>query len=165
MGDEKFKVSRHSRARKQNHAAHKVVVTSDHEFVVVGVNAQDRPGLLLDISKGLLRLNLSLRHTEARVVAQRSISIWRCELLDSELPDLEEIWSVLNALLENDSGSQAVKQRGLRVIRAVIPKTSNLVGKRAAEIDFRATYKAAIVALAPVELACRMHNEIFNHGA
>lgn len=76
--------------------APQVVVTSDHEYVVIGVNAADRPGLLLDISKGLLRLNLSLRHTEAAVVGARSVSIWRCELIDSEIPDLEEIWSVLN---------------------------------------------------------------------
>lgn len=75
---------------------HKVVVTSDHEFVVVGVDARDRPGLLLDTSKGLSRLNLNLRHTEASVVGTRSISIWRCELVNAELPDLEEIWSVLN---------------------------------------------------------------------
>ena len=45
-----------------------VVVTVDHDLVVIGVNAQDRPGLLLDLSKGLLRLNLTLRHTEASVV-------------------------------------------------------------------------------------------------
>lgn len=76
--------------------AAQVVVTADHEFVVIGANAQDRPGLLLDISKGLLRLNLSLHHTEASVVGTRSISIWRCELKNSDLPDLEEIWSVLN---------------------------------------------------------------------
>ena len=75
---------------------HQVVVTSENELVVVGVNANDRPGLLLDISRGLLRLNLSLRNTEASVVQQRSISIWRCEIINSELPDLEEIWSVLN---------------------------------------------------------------------
>lgn len=76
--------------------AHKVVVTSENELVVIGVNANDRPGLLLDISKGLSRLNLNLRHTEARVVQHRSISIWRCELMNSEISDLEEIWSVLN---------------------------------------------------------------------
>ena len=98
-GDENLKVlQRSSRKNKKNvnPTGHKVVVTSEHEFVVIGVNANDRPGLLLDISKGLLRLNLSLRHTEAKVVGVRSISIWRCELIDSELPDLEEIWSVLN---------------------------------------------------------------------
>jgi UTP:GlnB (protein PII) uridylyltransferase len=84
--------------RKDPHAtaAHKVVVTSEHDFVVIGVDARDRPGLLLDVSKGLSRLNLNLRHTEASVVGSRSISIWRCELVDAELPDPEEIWSVLN---------------------------------------------------------------------
>jgi predicted amino acid-binding ACT domain protein len=76
--------------------AHKVVVTSENELVVIGVNANDRPGLLLDVSKGLSRLNLNLRHTEASVVQQRSLSIWRCELINSEIADLEEIWSVLN---------------------------------------------------------------------
>jgi hypothetical protein len=85
-------------------------VTSEYEFVVVGVNADDRPGLLLDISKGLLRLNLSLRHTEASVVGQRSISIWRCELLENDLPDLEEIWSVLNVSVAAVVSFQKKKQ-------------------------------------------------------
>ena len=74
----------------------KVIVTADRDLIVIGVNARDRPGLLLDVSKALLRLNLSLRHTEASVVGPRSLSIWRCELIDSDLPDFEEIWSVLN---------------------------------------------------------------------
>ena len=38
--------------------AHKVVVTSESGYVIVGIDTKDRPGLLLDISKGLLRLNL-----------------------------------------------------------------------------------------------------------
>jgi len=79
-----------------------IVVTSDYHdsgsqrLVLVGINARDRPGLLLDISKGLLRLQLQLRHTEAAVIDERSISIWRCEFLGTEIPDVEEIWSVLN---------------------------------------------------------------------
>lgn len=79
-----------------------IVVTTDyhesgnHQLVLVGINARDRPGLLLDISKGLLRLELQLRHTEAAVIGERSISIWRCEFLGTQLPDVEEIWSVLN---------------------------------------------------------------------
>jgi predicted amino acid-binding ACT domain protein len=55
----------------------KIVVTIDKELVVVGINAHDRAGLLLDISKGLLRLNLQLHHTEAAVREERSLSIWR----------------------------------------------------------------------------------------
>ena len=97
MGNESrdFPTSNHRR-HFHKRGAHRVVVTSEHELVVVGVDARDRAGLLLDISKGLSRLNLNLRHTEASVVGNRSISIWRCELIDHELPDLEEIWSVLN---------------------------------------------------------------------
>ena len=125
----------------------KVVVTVEKDLVVVGINAKDRTGLMLDISKGLLRLNLQLHHTEAAVRADRSISIWRCEPSGTDLPDLEEIWSVLNALLSNESGIEAIKKRGLRVIRARVIQGSRLVGKTASEMDFRATYKAAIVAV------------------
>ena len=101
-----------------------VVVAADHEFVVIGTNAHDRPGLLLDISKGLLRLNLSLRHTEAAVVGTRSISIWRCELLDSELPDMEEIWSVLNVstsinLLQSDAPTKLSSHLYRRILSAL----------------------------------------------
>jgi di/tricarboxylate transporter len=129
-----------------------IVVTSDvhdtQRLVLVGINARDRPGLLLDISRGLLRLNLQLHHTEARVIDERSISIWRCEFAtESELPDLEEIWSVLNALLEAEAGIATVKKRGIRVIRAVVTKHSQLIGKTASEVSFRQTFKAAIVAI------------------
>jgi di/tricarboxylate transporter len=130
-------------------AAHKVVVMSEQGFVVVGVDARDRPGLLLDISKGILKLNLTLRHSEASVVGSRSISIWRCEVIEAELPDLEEIWSVMNSLLETfDQGSsQAVKRGGLRVIRAIVTPTSRLNGNTMNNLDFRDRYKAAIVAI------------------
>eukprot|EP00977_Amphora_coffeiformis_P009247 scaffold2102_cov161-Amphora_coffeaeformis.AAC.31 len=125
----------------------KINVTIEKDLVVVGVNARDRPGLLLDISKGLLRLELELHHTEAAVVADRSISIWRCQPIGTEIPDLEEIWSVMNALLSTDTGTQAVKQRGLRVIRATVREGSRLAGMTAAEVNFRQAYKAAIVAI------------------
>jgi hypothetical protein len=49
--------------------------------------------------------------------------------------------------LESEKGIQAVKTRGLRVIRAVVTKTSRLIGQTAAEVDFRERYKAAIVAV------------------
>jgi hypothetical protein len=142
----------HQRPRgrqRSQQGGHKVVVTSEHGFVIVGVDARDRPGLLLDISKGLLRLNLTLRHSEASVVGDRSISIWRCEVIEAELPDLEEIWSVMNALLDSfDQGSsQAVKRGGLRVIRAVVTATSSLNGNNINDSNFRERYKAAIVAI------------------
>lgn len=106
-------------------AGHKVVVTSEQGNVIVGVDAKDRPGLLLDISKGLLGLNLTLHHSEASVVSERSISIWRCEMIGEALPDREEIWTVINTLLErtgSDNG-QSLKRKGTPVIRAVVTST------------------------------------------
>jgi hypothetical protein len=50
-------------------------------------------------------------------------------------------------MLEVESGVEAIKSRGLRVIRAVIPKVSKLVGTNASETNFRQKYKAAIVAV------------------
>ena len=97
MGDERLLAS-----QKGIHttAAHKVVVILEHDLVVIGVDVSDRPGLLLDISKALASLHLNVRHTEASVVQQRSISIWRCELIDSDIPDLDAIWSVLNVSVD-----------------------------------------------------------------
>eukprot|EP00978_Attheya_sp_CCMP212_P041383 scaffold236706_cov48-Attheya_sp.AAC.1 len=126
-----------------------IVVLADNNDtrVVVGVNAQDRPGLLLDISRGLLHLNLQLHSTEAAVVETRSISIWRCEVLDNGVSDVEEIWALLSSLLEDETGMEAIKKRGLKVIRATVTKSSGLVGNTATDVDFRQTYKAAIVAV------------------
>lgn len=56
----------------------------------------DRPGLLLDISKGLLRLNLQVHRTEAVVVGERSVSVWRCDYLENTATDREKILAVLN---------------------------------------------------------------------
>lgn len=97
VGDEQLLVS-----QKDIHttAAHKVVVMMEHGLVVIGVDVRDRPGLLLDISKALTSLHLNVRHTEASVVEQRSISIWRCDLIDADIPDLDAIWSVLNVSVE-----------------------------------------------------------------
>ena len=137
------------RPLRSDESAHKVIVTSEQDFVIVGVDARDRPGLLLDISKGLLQLHLTLRHSEASVVGNRSLSIWRCEVIEAELPDIEEIWSLMNTLLETfDQGtSQAIKRGGLRVIRAVVTATSRLNGNTLNTVDFRNRYKAAIVAI------------------
>lgn len=88
----------------------KVVVTIDHDFVAIGVNAKDRAGLLMDISKGLLRLKLQLHHTEAAVIGERSLSIWRCEPIGADIPDLEEIWSVLTVSSKSRSSSRAPQQ-------------------------------------------------------
>ena len=75
---------------------HVVAVKADHDIVTVGVCVPDRQGLLLDISKSLVRLNLTLRHTEASVVDQYSLSVWRCQSVDSAALDKEEIAFVLH---------------------------------------------------------------------
>ena len=75
--------------------APKVVVTVEKNLVVIGVDSRDRPGLLLDLSKGLLSLNLENHHTEAAVVGGRSLSIWRCEPMGTEIADIENIWTVM----------------------------------------------------------------------
>ena len=116
--------------------------TSKKNVILIGINAPDRPGLLHDISKGLSRLSLQALRTEASVVGLRSVSIWRCEVGGAlrrerrlrygvDEGDVEEIWSVLNALLETEGGSEAIKQKGLRVIRTRVPVESSLIGKTA----------------------------------
>ena len=128
----------------------KVVVAIDtqdlEDVVIVGINAVDRPGLLLDISRGLHSLGLQLHHTEASVILGRSISIWRCALIDEDgNANAAEMQTVLSRTIENEGGDGAVKQGGLSVIRAVVTDKSRLVGKTLEDIDFRQTYKAAII--------------------
>ncbi|KAL3795556.1 hypothetical protein HJC23_009269 [Cyclotella cryptica] len=130
----------------------KVVVVFDtqdlHDMVIIGVNSHDRPGLLLDISRRLHSMGLQLHHTEAAVVSTRSFSVWRCELLEEHSNlDADEIMSSLKELLNNDGGSEAVKRRGLSVVRAVVTESSRLAGKRLEHVDFRELYKAAIIAV------------------
>jgi uncharacterized protein with PhoU and TrkA domain len=131
--------------------AYKVAVAIDEGAVIVGVDARDRHGLLLDISKGLVRLNLTLHHSEASTINDRSISIWRCEVADenkkSSSPD--EIQSVLNAMLEsNTRGSILVpKTEGAEVVRAVITQASRLNDVCVRDVDFWNQYRAAFIAI------------------
>jgi len=127
--------------------AHADIDDSSTKLVVVAIDATDRPGLLLDVSKTLIRLGLNFHRTEAVVIDGRSLSLWRCEVMENGVSDIEEIWSVMNAMLEIESGVEAIKSRGLRVIRAVIPNSSTLIGTNASETNFRLKYKAAIVAV------------------
>jgi len=128
-----------------------VVVSLDEteEAVLVGVNCPDRSGLLMDISDALGRLNLNLRHSEARVIGGRSLSVWGCEPGDgsSPQPDLEEIWETVNTLLRSsDQAVAAKKTTGTKVVRAVVTKSSALLGKKPVDVDFRKTYLASIIA-------------------
>lgn len=49
-------------------------------------------------------------------------------------------------MLESETGVQALKERGLKVIRDKIRKGSSIIGKTAVECGFRDKFKAAIVA-------------------
>ena len=141
-----------SRKENPNNVPPKIVAVADkddptQQLVLIGINSRDRPGLLLDISKTLIRLGLNFHRTEAMVLDGRSLSLWRCEVLESGVSDIEEIWSVLNAMLEIDSGVEAIKSRGIRVIRAIVPNGSTLIDVTASDINFREKYKCAIVAI------------------
>ena len=74
---------------------------SDNRLVLVGINARDRPGLLLDISKCLLRLDLQLHRTEAAVLEERSVSVWRCTYNENIDPDEGEVRAKLNVSLSS----------------------------------------------------------------
>jgi UTP:GlnB (protein PII) uridylyltransferase len=77
----------------------RVIVTNDVSHskgvLVVGVDCLDRPGLLMAISKALLQLGLKHRHSEAEVFEDRSLSIWRCESVDSSSV---ESWRSMDSL-------------------------------------------------------------------
>ena len=49
--------------------------------------------------------------------------------------------------MKEDTGTEAIKQRGLRVIRTRVVDGSGLVGKTANEARFRVRFRAAIVAI------------------
>lgn len=69
---------------------------SSNHLVLIGINASDRPGLLLEISKSLLQLNLQQHRSEAAVFEDRSLSVWRCTYSGNNEPTAEEISSVLS---------------------------------------------------------------------
>ena len=118
----------------------------DQARMVLGISATDRPGLLHDISKSLNRLKVQCLHSEASAVGGRSISIWRIVALDPETKR-EEIRAVVQAMLAPTTGSGAQKERGQMVMRCKVKVGSTLVHKFVKDVDFRATYGGAIVAV------------------
>ncbi len=78
----------------------KIVVTADNRshnrIVLVGVNTSDRPGLLLDISKCLLKLDLQVHRKESAVIDEQSVSVWRCNHFGSKEYDEDQISAMLN---------------------------------------------------------------------
>jgi len=117
----------------------------DHTRMVLGISAADRPGLLHDISKSLNRLKVQCLHSEASAVGGRSVSIWRIVALDPDTKR-EEIRAVVQAMLA-PTGAQAQKERGQMVMRCKVKNGSTLVDKFVKDVDFRATYGGAIVAV------------------
>ena len=62
------------------------------------------------------RLQVQLLHCEASAVANRSVSIWRLQVIKQETTrDL--IATVIASLLAPVTGVEAVKKRGLSVVR------------------------------------------------
>ncbi|KAL7564495.1 hypothetical protein ACA910_017656 [Epithemia clementina (nom. ined.)] len=136
----------------------RIVVTSDlyhtEGAVVVGVDCPDRPGLMSEISDALFeQAGLQIKHSEANVVADRSLSVWRCEDIQGDIhPDYNKVWSVLSSLLPaaTDTFSSAIltatKTSGTRIVRAIVTKSSRLIGQTPLDVKFDAIYKAALVA-------------------
>ena len=114
--------------------------------MVLGVSSTDRPGLLHDISQGLNRLQVQLLHCEASVVAGRSVSIWRLQVIKTETTR-EEIATVIDALLAPGTGADAAKKKGVSVLRARVRFKSALVGKTAGEANFGKDFGAAIIGM------------------
>ena len=73
----------------------KIVVAEDEDGVIIGIDSLDRDGLLLDISKAVSRLDLSLQKTESVVKADRSVSLWFVRKDNHKPADIGEIWTVL----------------------------------------------------------------------
>lgn len=76
-----------------------VVVESQdlEDVIIIGITSHDRPCLLRDISCGIGDLGLQVHHTEASVVQSRSISVWRCALIDGgRNPDEAEMQGILS---------------------------------------------------------------------
>jgi Trk K+ transport system NAD-binding subunit len=66
--------------------AHTATDVDDCESVavIVAVDTIDRPGLMVKISDTLFEQGLQVRHSEAKVVQDRSLSIWRCTAIDNK---------------------------------------------------------------------------------
>jgi di/tricarboxylate transporter len=131
-----------------------VIVSLDEteQAVLIGVDCLDRPGLLMDISDALLQQGLNLRHSEAKVFGERSLSVWGCEPKpdsnSSVQPDVEEIWESVSSLLMTSNQAVVAKKKttGTQVVQAIVTSSSSLIGRKPIDVEFRKTYMASIVA-------------------
>ena len=121
------------------------------DVVIVGINAADKPGLLLSISKGLHSFGLQLHHTEAAVILDRSLSVWRCEFIEEIHMEPEEIEENIRVLLEREVGDGEALSGGMSVIRVQVTDKSSLVGVSLADVDFVIKYKVAVMAVSKAD--------------
>ena len=107
--------------------------------------------MLLSISRGLHSVGLQLHHTEAAVILDRSVSVWRCEFIDDVRIEPEEMEENIRTLLEKEVGAGAALSRGMPVIRVRVTDKSSLAGVSLAEVDFMSRYKAAVMAVSKAD--------------
>lgn len=133
----------------------RVIVAVDsqslEDVIIVGINAADEPGLLLRISKGLHTVGLQLHHTEAAVILDRSVSVWRCEFIEENRMEPEEIEESVKVLLEREVGAGAALSGGMPVIRVQVTDKSSLAGVILADVDFMSKYKASVMAVSKAD--------------
>ena len=127
-----------------------VALDETEQIVLLGVDCEDVPGLLKHISVGISEQGFNVRHSEARVFDNRSLSVWRCESIDKskhpQLSDLDDLWRVVYQSLKESDRALVSKKSGSRVVRAYVTKKSRLIGKKPIDVDFRQKYKAPLIA-------------------
>jgi hypothetical protein len=138
--------------------------------ILIAVDCNDRSGLLSDISDALFqRAKLQIKHSEAKVVDGRSLSVWRCETIripgstdiletiddPNNSATLDMVWTMVSQVLPDVNGTDSatgaapiITPKKIHVVRAIITSQSELVGKTPSEtiIGVATPYKAAIVA-------------------
>jgi len=132
-----------------------IVDVEEDGVISIGVNSPDRNNLLLDISRGLSRLDLEIRNSEAAVVGRRSISVWKCaphqKDNNHESIDIGQIWCVLEAIPGNvdwaPGGNTNGTAKSAQVVRSKVTISSRLIGKTIGEVSFSDDYKASVLAL------------------
>ena len=83
----------------QGLAPAKSVKIDENKQAQIVITADTRSNLVLiglNISKCLLRLKLQQHRSEAAVLDERSVSVWRCTYMDNNIPDAGEISAVLS---------------------------------------------------------------------
>jgi di/tricarboxylate transporter len=122
----------------------RVIITteafSNEPLLLVAVDTPARPGLHTDISTIFLQQGLEIRHSEATVIGQQSLSVWCCQSLKTILPDLGDLWSTLSSLLQTQTGVRK------QIVRAVVTNSSKLIGHKACDFNFGDHFLAALVA-------------------